>query len=114
MKDNRKYTDRKEYLKKAVTKRRKDLRQLSIKYKGGVCKLCGYNKCLEALEFHHYRNKKNFGISQKGYTRGWNSIKKELDLCILLCANCHREVENGVTQLSREIGNETRLDNGKS
>ncbi len=99
MKDKRKYADRAEYLKAAVTKRRKTIRQKAIKYKGGKCELCGYNRCIEALEFHHISNK-SFGISQKGYTRSWNKVKDEIDKCILLCANCHREVENGVTQLS--------------
>lgn len=100
MKETRKYADRAEYLKKAVAKRRKKIRQMAVEYKGGKCKLCGYDKCIEALEFHHYLNEKNFGISSKGYTRSWEKVKQELDLCVLLCANCHREVENGVTQLS--------------
>jgi len=100
MKDQRKYADRSKYLKAAVVKRRKAVRQKAIKYKGGKCQLCGYKKCLEALEFHHFLNEKSFGISQKGYTRSWEKVKKGLDRCVLLCANCHREVENGVTQLS--------------
>ena len=114
MKDKRKYADRAEYLKAAVVKRRKVLRQKAIEYKGGKCQLCAYNKCLEALEFHHFLNEKNFGISHKGYTRSWERVKKELEICTLLCANCHREVENGITQLPREIGVETRWDNGES
>ncbi|MBI5414462.1 hypothetical protein HZA38_03015 [Candidatus Peregrinibacteria bacterium] len=101
MKDKRKYADRAEYLKAAVKKRRKTIREKAILYKGGKCQLCGYKKCIEALEFHHFLDKKNFGISQKGYTRSWERVKKELELCMLLCANCHREVENGVTQLPR-------------
>jgi len=112
MKDKRKYADRAEYLKAAVAKRRKTVRQKAIEYKGGKCQLCGYNKCLEALEFHHFSDK-DFGISQKGYTRSWEKVKAELDKCILLCANCHREVENGVTQLPRESGVETSRDNGE-
>lgn len=24
-----------------------------VEYKGGKCCICGYNKCIEALEFHH-------------------------------------------------------------
>ena len=112
MKDKRKYADRAEYLKIAVVKRRKVVRQKAIEYKGGKCQLCGYNKCMEALEFHHFANKK-FGISQKGYTRSWEKVKEELDKCVLLCANCHREVENGITQLPREIGVETSRDNGE-
>ena len=98
--DKRKYADRAEYLKAAVSKRRKAIRQKAIEHKGGKCQLCGYKKCTEALEFHHFDNK-SFGISQKGYTRSWENVEKELDKCILLCANCHREVENGVTQLPR-------------
>ena len=100
MKDKRKYANRAEYLKAAVAKRRKTVRLKAIEYKGTKCQLCGYDKCIEALEFHHFLNEKNFGISAKGYTRSWEKVKAELDICILLCANCHREVENGITQLS--------------
>lgn len=94
MKDKRTYKDRAEYLKQAVAKRRKTIRLKAIELKGGKCEICGYNKCLDALEFHHNQNKKNFGISQKGYTRSWEKVLAELDLCQLLCANCHREIES--------------------
>jgi len=100
MKDNRTYASRSKYLIAAVAKRRKALRLKAVDYQGGKCQLCGYNKCSDALEFHHFLNQKNFGISAKGYTRSWEKVKKELDICILMCANCHREVENGITQLS--------------
>ncbi len=99
-KDNRKYADRAEYLKAAVDRRRKQIRQLALEYKGGKCSVCGYDRCLKALEFHHLESdKKDFGISAKGYTRSWQVIKEELDKCILLCANCHREKHESNTQL---------------
>lgn len=102
MGDNRRYRDRREYLIDAVRKRRKKLRQLSIEYKGGKCHICGYDKCSEAMEFHHLDSSlKDFGISQKGYTRGWEKVKKELDKCQMLCANCHREIHSKM-QLSDE------------
>jgi 5-methylcytosine-specific restriction endonuclease McrA len=102
-KDKRKYTDRAEYLKKAVDKRRKTIRKMAIEYKGGKCAICGYCQCIQALEFHHTNSSgKDFGISARGYTRSWKEVKKELDKCILLCANCHREVHEGLTQLPRE------------
>ncbi len=105
-KEKRKYADRREYLIYAVQKRRKNVREMAIKYKGAKCSKCGYNKCSEALEFHHVNsNGKDFGISDKGYTRSWDKIKEELDKCILLCANCHREIHCEL-QLSREIGTE--------
>lgn len=102
-KDHRKYSDRREYLIKAVQKRRKEIRLRAIEYKGGHCDICGYNRCIEALEFHHLNpEKKDFGISEKGYTRSWKAIKKELDLCQILCANCHREVHAEIAAFPRD------------
>lgn len=76
----------------AVTRRRKRLKELSIEYKGGKCEICGYDKCVEALEFHHLDpNEKEFNISIAN-VKSWENIKKELDKCILVCANCHREI----------------------
>ena len=92
-------TARKAAIVRAVKKRRKKVRELAIIYKGGKCQRCGYEKCKEALEFHHLaRDDKSFGISAKGYTRSWKSIKSELDKCIMLCANCHREWHAGVVE----------------
>ena len=93
MTDKRKYQDRAQYLIKAVAKRRRKVKQMAIEYKGGKCQICGYNKYQGALEFHHINGKKEFGIGDKGYTRSWESIKSELNKCILVCANCHREIE---------------------
>lgn len=66
-------------------------KQLAIEYKGGSCSKCGYNKCIAALEFHHIdsstKEKDHFNF-RRGLT---NSLKSELDKCVLLCANCHRE-----------------------
>lgn len=76
----------------AVQRRRDKLKILCVEYLGGSCEHCGYNKCFAALEFHHIDpDQKDFGIGQKGYTRSFEKVKIELDKCILLCANCHRE-----------------------
>ena len=104
MSDKRKYADRAKYLIKAVAKRRKKIREMAIEYKGGKCMLCGYSRCSQSLDFHHSSNtEKNFGISDKGYTRSWERVKKEIDKCILVCANCHRELHVGIKQLPKEI-----------
>ncbi len=72
---------------------------MSLEYKGNKCQICGYDKCIRALEFHHLKKEeKSFGLSESGLTRSWAKILVELDKCILLCANCHREVEAGLTQ----------------
>ena len=95
--ETRRYQDRREANIKAVAKRRKKVRQMAIDYKGGSCKLCGYVKCLDALEFHHLDPlQKDFAISQYGHSRSWQRVQKELDKCVMLCANCHREVHAGM------------------
>ena len=107
MKDKRTYADRSEYLKVAVAKRRKALRKKAIEYAGGSCSLCGYNRCDEALDFHH-RNKqdKSFGLSQNGLTRSWEKIREEIDKCILVCANCHRELHANIRSLPQKCESE--------
>lgn len=104
MADKRKYADRAKYLIRAVAKRRKKVREMAINYKGGKCMLCGYKKCLQALELHHLKSsEKDFSISDEGYTRSWEKIRKEIEKCILICANCHRELHAGIKQLPKEI-----------
>ena len=63
-------------------------KQKAVDYMGGSCAVCGFVKCLSALEFHHLNPKE-----KEGYNSHWTFEinKKELDKCILLCANCHRE-----------------------
>jgi predicted HNH restriction endonuclease len=65
-----------------------------IKLLGGKCKLCGYNKCIEALDFHHDKGNKEACISKiiKDYSK--QKALKEAEKCIILCANCHRELHN--------------------
>jgi hypothetical protein len=81
-------------LKKNVGAWRKKTKALLVEYKGGKCEFCGYNKCLEALEFHHKdETTKEFAVS--GSTKSLETQKREADKCYLLCANCHRELHAG-------------------
>ena len=81
----------------AVQRRREKLKLLAVEYKGGECEVCGYKKCVNALEFHHIDpNEKEFGVGENGYTRSIEDIKKELYKFILVCSNCHREIHAGL------------------
>ena len=77
---------------------RVNVKQRLIDYKGGKCQVCGYNRCINALEFHHINPKeKDFTIS--GGTKSFNTLKLEVDKCILVCSNCHREIHAGLIQI---------------
>jgi predicted HNH restriction endonuclease len=82
---------------KAVSERRRKIKEMAVEYKGGKCIFCGYSRCIGALEFHHLSpEEKDFSIASTGTTKSWERIKKELDKCICVCANCHREIHNGI------------------
>ncbi len=99
-KDSRTYKDRAAYMVEAVTKRRKKIREMAREYKGGKCEICGYDKCQRALSFHHIDPKtKEFDLSSRGITRSWERVKREIEKCALVCANCHMELHDGLTQL---------------
>lgn len=75
-----------------VKNRQVIFKQKCVEYSGGKCKICGYNKYIGALEFHHFNpSKKEFSISNSRQTSFGDRIKKELDKCILVCSNCHKE-----------------------
>lgn len=66
-------------------------KQLYVDYKGGKCEKCNYNKCIDALEFHHLDpNEKDPNFKSIRYW-GLEKAKIELNKCALLCSNCHRE-----------------------
>ena len=85
----------------ATQKRREKVKQMAVDYKGGKCCVCGYDKYVGALDFHHINpEEKIFGIGSRGYTRSWEEVKKELDKCVLVCKNCHCEIHAGLIDAS--------------
>lgn len=71
------------------------LKHQIVLYKGGKCEKCGYDKCEQALHFHHLNpDIKDFQISESYNLYGCNleKMKEEADKCIMICANCHAEI----------------------
>src|SRR4051794_29863683 len=84
----------------AVDRRRRSVKEVLVTEAGGGCQLCGYDRSLAALHFHHVdRGRKRFALSERGVTRALREAREEAARCVLLCANCHAEVEAGAAQL---------------
>jgi 5-methylcytosine-specific restriction endonuclease McrA len=86
---------------KAVARRRRKVKRLLVDEAGGRCSVCGYDRCIGALEFHHLvPAEKSFSLSHRGVTRSLAKARSEASKCALLCANCHAEVEAGLIALA--------------
>jgi transposase-like protein len=78
----------------AVVERRRRVKQALVDGAGGACVLCGYDRSVAALQFHHVDPaSKAFGIAHRGVARALVRAVEEAGKCVLLCANCHAEVE---------------------
>ena len=86
-----------------VSNRRRKVKQILIDETGGRCVLCGYERCVAALHFHHVDPAtKSFHLSMQGVSRSLKAARAEMAKCVLLCANCHAEVEQGRAVLPPE------------
>jgi transposase-like protein len=84
----------------AVTARRRRVKQVLIEEAGGRCILCGYDRFPGALHFHHLDPaQKSFAVSMQGVTRSLEKARAEAAKCVLMCANCHAEVEGGLATI---------------
>lgn len=84
----------------AVVRRRRKVKQILVEEAGGRCQLCGYDSYSGALEFHHRDPAtKSFGLSMRGLTPSIETLRAEAEKCILLCSNCHAEVEGRIASI---------------
>lgn len=99
------YEDHKEERKAAVIKRQRVIRDCiqSFKLESG-CSVCGYSRSARALQFHHPD-----GVVKEGNIGSWTSqghsvekIMKEAAQCLVLCANCHAELHDGLLAVVEE------------
>jgi DNA-binding transcriptional ArsR family regulator len=87
----------------SVSAWRRRVKRRLVERAGGRCVLCGYDRHPAALHFHHVDpTTKSFVLSRHGVTRSFNEAAAEADKCVLLCGNCHAEVEAGHIELPME------------
>ena len=78
-----------------MSARRRRVKQVLVEEAGGRCALCGHDRCIRALHFHHVDpSTKSFTVSHGGVTASIARARGEAAKCILLCSNCHAEVES--------------------
>ena len=83
----------------AVQKWREITKKRIVSAFGGYCGICGYDKCLAALELHHLvSSEKEFSISSAlASPKSWPTLVSELEKCVCVCSNCHKEIHAGLT-----------------
>jgi transposase len=85
---------------KAVAKRRRVVKRTLVEEAGGRCVICDYGRCQQALHFHHLDPAtKKFNLGHQGQCRALDRSREEAKKCVLLCGNCHAEVEAGLSEL---------------
>lgn len=87
----------------------------AVEYKGGKCTKCGYDKCYAAMDFHHVDPSQKEFVWNDLRKRKWSDVILELDKCVLLCANCHREehfdkfLSDNAIEWRNKIDNHSRI-----
>jgi 5-methylcytosine-specific restriction endonuclease McrA len=85
----------------AVARRRRRLKEILVTEAGGRCCICGYDRSVAALHFHHVQpDDKRMAVSARGIPYSLETLRAEARKCVLLCSNCHAEVENGLATVS--------------
>jgi 5-methylcytosine-specific restriction endonuclease McrA len=83
-----------------VARRRRRIKEILVSEAGGACCVCGYQRYLGALQFHHVDpDQKRLGLSRAGITLSIATMRDEATKCVLLRSNCHAELEGGVIEL---------------
>jgi hypothetical protein len=79
------------------------MKTILVKEAGGCCCLCGYNRNMRALHVHHVDPaQKRREINAKGVAVALDKLRVEAQKCVLLCSNCHAEVEDGTVSVPAE------------
>lgn len=81
--------------------RKQFMKRKFVEYFGGKCQLCGYDKCIGALEFHHVNpDEKEFSLAQNRINfSNWDKCVEEAKKCMLICNRCHRELHHLDTEM---------------
>jgi hypothetical protein len=80
----------------AVTRRLQKVKRILVEEAGGCCAVCGYDRCMVNLHFHHVDPRTKAFTMSVASGKGLGKLREEARKCVLVCANCHGEIESGV------------------
>lgn len=84
----------------AVTRRQQTIKRTLVADAGGCCSICGYDRCIANLQFHHVDPAtKSFGMST-ATGKSLAAYREEARKCVLVCSNCHGEIEAGIVSIA--------------
>lgn len=79
-----------------------DKKNYLVEMMGGKCEICGYDKSIVALSFHHKDKKgKTFTISSH-LGLPMEDLIAEVKKCSMICLNCHAELHNGKSKRNKD------------
>jgi transposase-like protein len=88
----------------SVVRHRQKVKAVLVQEAGGRCVICGYSRNVRALQFHHLDpERERLALSAQGVTYSFAELRAEAKKCVLLCANCHAEVEDGAVSVPLEF-----------
>jgi len=84
---------------------RRLLKKKIVDSKGNKCCICNKSYPYGVYDLHHLDpNEKDFNFGDKTSTVKVETVMKEAEKCILVCANCHRMIHSGDIQIA--VGND--------
>ena len=99
--DGRGYYRCRKCRREAVSRRRRKVKAILVREAGGACCICGYAVSPRALHFHHLvPSEKRLEINARGQALAIETLRAEARKCVLLCSNCHAEVEDGLVEVT--------------
>jgi transposase-like protein len=98
----------------AVARRRRKMKEILVAEAGGECSVCHYSRDMRALHFHHVEPElKRHEINARGAGLAIATLRAEAEKCVLVCANCHAELESGIITLAEPDRARTMLQPGR-
>jgi hypothetical protein len=79
-----------------VTRRKQRVRRTLVEEAGGRCAVCGYDRCIVNMHFHHVDPATKTLDMTARVGRSLDAFREEAKKCVLVCANCHGEIEAGL------------------